>query len=216
MIFKAFKHYLQHNVKKSLKLVALLEFFASFMWLPAAFYIPKMFFYRSDVDHTHTLMLYFYIYLVSWPLLLVLKHVLCGLYYAVDFFRYDVIARHYGYRAFRHELSTQQYHEQYFSIFGKMEERIVASAIRDHNGTVFAVMCPGRHHHCRAYMAECGEIDHEGDEGFVTNKLRFVDREKALRLALAVNQVTKPFPWGSEELFSEDLWGTPAHLVDKG
>jgi hypothetical protein len=43
---------------------------------------------------------------------------------------------------------------------------------------------------------------HEKEQGFLTNKNRFVDREEAARIALEANQIKQPL----QRLFSEDLY----------
>lgn len=88
------------------------------------------------------------------------------------------------------------------------QERIDAAAIR-YDGVVYAVPQPGRHHDVIHKMAKAGfgpECMHE--QGFVTNKGRFVGRWDALRLAVLSGQLDerKKKTAPANELFSEDLW----------
>lgn len=91
-----------------------------------------------------------------------------------------------------------------------MEERIVAAALRCASG-VHALAPPNRHHDVIRWMLTKGvsivEIS-RADQGFLTDRGRYVDREDALAIALAARQIyeeRRPVP-DLPELFSEDLW----------
>lgn len=84
-------------------------------------------------------------------------------------------------------------------------ERIVAAALIA-GGVICFTPAPGRHHHVIHALAKnrAGEMSH-GDQGFVTNTGRFVDREEGLAIAKSAGQIIKKN--GNErELYSEDLW----------
>jgi hypothetical protein len=82
---------------------------------------------------------------------------------------------------------------------------IVAAAIRDHDGTVYSVPRPGRHHHVIRLMVEAGRPKPiTGEQGFVLEDGRFVNREEGAQMALASGQIEE-LHW-PPDLFSEDLW----------
>ena len=86
-------------------------------------------------------------------------------------------------------------------------EHIVAPAVRDERGTIFAVALPSNHSMCMRFACESGArvfTDPE-DQGFITNHGRFVDRLTAMKIAQAANQVVNPEPI-LPELFSENLY----------
>lgn len=89
--------------------------------------------------------------------------------------------------------------------------RILCAAIRDHDGTVYSVPVPGRHHDViRVMIHEHGcKKPVTGDQGFVASDGRFVDREIARRIAVDANQFKRDdprVPHHATDLFSEDLW----------
>lgn len=85
-------------------------------------------------------------------------------------------------------------------------ETVACAAIRDHDGKVWMVPPPGRHHHIIRKMARAGcDLPITGEQGFVTDIGRFIDRAEAVRVATAAGQITKP-KFQSNALFSEDLW----------
>ncbi len=79
-----------------------------------------------------------------------------------------------------------------------------------HRHLMFSLPPPNRHHHVlRGMMAMEGVIS--GQEGFITDEGRFVDREVALVYALSNKQIrtrpdASPTDYCGNELFSEDLW----------
>jgi hypothetical protein len=85
------------------------------------------------------------------------------------------------------------------------EELIVAAAIRWEN-LVVMVERPGRHGNCINPMHALG-LPHR-DQGFVTNRGRFVDRTEAAEIVVRSGQGTaRDFgPDYPESLFSEDMW----------
>lgn len=89
-----------------------------------------------------------------------------------------------------------------------MSEKIVGVAIIAHDGSVFSLPAPNRHHHCIRAMAARGDpTPIRGEQGFVTDSGRFVDRLEAGKIAESNGQATRTagsYPGG--ELYSEDLW----------
>lgn len=90
-------------------------------------------------------------------------------------------------------------------------ERIVAAAILDHEGKIWSVEPPGRHHNVIALMGEKyqeGRLHDENTQGFLTSVGRFVRRKPALRIAAKAGQlpdgIKRTVP--EDQLFSEDLW----------
>lgn len=87
------------------------------------------------------------------------------------------------------------------------EERIERAAIR-HDGHVYSVAAPARHHHVIGQiitLTGAKRVPAESTQGFMTNTGRFVDREEACVIAIRAGQiVTKTGP--ANELYSEDLW----------
>lgn len=82
------------------------------------------------------------------------------------------------------------------------EEIIVAAAIRS-DGVIVMAERPGRHGNCINWMHHKG-LDHR-DQGFVTNRGRFVDRLEAGRIVEQSGQgSTRDLCNGN--LFSEDMW----------
>lgn len=81
-------------------------------------------------------------------------------------------------------------------------ELIVAAAIRS-RGIIVMVERPGRHGNCINVMHSLG-LDYT-DQGFITNRGRFVDRQEAARIAVAAGQGS-PREGVGGNLFSEDLW----------
>lgn len=93
-------------------------------------------------------------------------------------------------------------------------EKIEAAAIRFDDCT-WSVPQPGRHHDViafilkeRPWLRTVG-----GQQGFCTDSGRFVDREEALAIAKAADQIRQrvgpdgvPFEIHPRELFSEDVW----------
>ena len=86
-------------------------------------------------------------------------------------------------------------------------ESIQAAAIR-HEGKVWSVPPPGRHHDVIRLIAEARPetLPVKGGiaQGFVTSKGRFVTRTLAGKIALSAGQ-TVALRWGPH-LYSEDLW----------
>lgn len=98
---------------------------------------------------------------------------------------------------------TGLYRMNYDRIFVK--ERIVGVAIRTDRAVWFEAR-PSRHSHLIRAMAAHGlEPEDMIDQGFLTNKARFVDRKEGLRIAREAGQVAEKR--GNQDfLFSEDLW----------
>lgn len=88
---------------------------------------------------------------------------------------------------------------------GLIAETIVAAAIR-HDGVVYSVPAPGRHHDVIRLMADQGfgpRCMH--DQGFVASDGRFLNRIGALRVAKEAGQIKRK-TGPADKLFSEDLW----------
>ncbi len=98
-------------------------------------------------------------------------------------------------------------------------EKIICSAIwyKDLKTPVFnpvnipngIVFCGFRHAHCLYQMcAMTGKRDcevGESEQGFLTNKNRFVDRLEGAKIAIEAKQIEK-LKFSSTQLFSEDLY----------
>lgn len=90
-------------------------------------------------------------------------------------------------------------------------ERITAAAIRI-NGVICQVPSPGRHHTIIHALAEAGHptpvgVGEHSEQGFVTSRGRFVDRETAARVAVEAGQLPAGYEFkGGGQMFSEDLW----------
>ena len=90
--------------------------------------------------------------------------------------------------------------------------RIVAAAINQ-NGLVFHMPAPARHRDVIREMARCGiPIPIVGEQGFVTDEGKFVNRTDAHMIAEAAGQLIPrkdsgvPFVAQHSHLFSEDVW----------
>lgn len=85
--------------------------------------------------------------------------------------------------------------------------KIVSVAIR-FDGKVWSLPSPARHHDVIRLIAESNGIGINGPDvqGFISSDGKFVGREKALKIALAVNQVLNINDVRAGQLFSEDLW----------
>jgi len=88
--------------------------------------------------------------------------------------------------------------------------KIEAVAVLDVDRTnMFVLPPPNRHNHVIRRMMENGIV--AGKEGFITDELKFVDREVALIYAmfnkqLRIQPAASPTDYAGNELFSEDLW----------
>lgn len=82
-------------------------------------------------------------------------------------------------------------------------ERIEFSAIKSADGRIFG----GRRHAdiIATMVMDYETSPHYGVQGFLTNRLRFVDRKEAAEIALSSGQV-RELRFQPSELFSEDLW----------
>ena len=86
-----------------------------------------------------------------------------------------------------------------------MSETIDRAAI-SHNGGVFDVPRPGRHHDVIALMRNLGiPAPIRGLQGFITSAGRFVDRMEAATIATVAGQI-KEKTGPTHVLFSEDMW----------
>lgn len=100
------------------------------------------------------------------------------------------------------------------------QETIVGSAILL-DGVMHFVMKPGRHNHVINQMADAGcKTPIGGTQGFITSKMRFVDREEGAKIAIAAKQLVIRNPESMGEiighngdklhwpplLYSEDVW----------
>lgn len=85
--------------------------------------------------------------------------------------------------------------------------KIVAVAIRDTDGTIYTLPQPARHHHVIRMMVE----EHNrptpiiGEQGFLDESGRFLNRKQALYTANKNNQVIEKHP-PVNLLLSEDVW----------
>lgn len=90
------------------------------------------------------------------------------------------------------------------------KETIAAAAVRDGAGKVWWLHRPCRHSHVlhaiwQAYGDERPREEREV-QGFMTSSGRFVDRQEAMRVAVAACQTFREVPRYDDTLFSEDMW----------
>lgn len=86
------------------------------------------------------------------------------------------------------------------------EELIVAAAVR-WGKLIVMVERPGRHGDC---LNAIGHLGSGKDQGFVTNKGRFVGRQEAAKMVLESGQASpRVFEGYPLTMFSEDLWNGP-------
>jgi len=89
-------------------------------------------------------------------------------------------------------------------------ELLPASHIYPKNVDRGVVFCGHRHLQCMYMMICIYKLkQHEAGEeeqGFLTSKNRFVDREEGLEIAIAAGQVEKGKTYSNTSLFSEDLY----------
>lgn len=76
------------------------------------------------------------------------------------------------------------------------------------NGILYHMSAPNRHHHVIHFVYERNGIQQvtTDQQGFVTSHDRYVNREKALEIAKAANQLLPDKLVYHRELFSENLW----------
>ena len=85
------------------------------------------------------------------------------------------------------------------------DERIVAAALRK-DGMIYSMPIPNRHHNIFYQVAKThGEPLAHQDQGFLTSRGLFVDRERARQIAVKSKQLMGE-GHSPQELFSEDLW----------
>lgn len=86
-------------------------------------------------------------------------------------------------------------------------ESIIGVAIIGYDGNVYSLPKPNRHHHVIHMMVK--QYNHpipiNGEQGFITNEGKFVNRIEAKVIAVNNNQLTSR-AGNEEELFSEDVW----------
>lgn len=86
-------------------------------------------------------------------------------------------------------------------------ERIAAAAM-SWKGLIFTLPPPARHHTLCIAMNGAGlpqESHHPHNQGFLTNRGRWVDRQEGVKIATAAGQIIKK-TGPAYELFSEDVW----------
>ncbi len=85
-------------------------------------------------------------------------------------------------------------------------ETIIGVYIVAQNGKRYTLPKPNRHHNCiHLAYEELGESIRCEDQGFITDKDRYVGREEALAIAKKANQLfTRHFH--QTLLFSESVW----------
>lgn len=140
---------------------------------------------------------------------------------AVDWYKYRNAGVFYGHTKLFHLRSFRwpQFHfyggtpamyKQYFEPSAEHREYIALVACTLKNGNIYAVERPGRHSHVQHMLRDQSiPLDDEDDQGFVTSLGRYVSRTEAVIIAGSAGQITfKGNPLN--QLFSEDLWSTPA------
>lgn len=86
---------------------------------------------------------------------------------------------------------------------------IVGVALRTQDGVVVSLPKPARHHNVIHQMTEAGYTREQiarSDQGFVTDRGRWVRRVPAKLMAQDAGQIIRDSSGGSRELFSEDVW----------
>ena len=89
-----------------------------------------------------------------------------------------------------------------------MIERLTVemAAIQDHDGKVYSVPRPGRHHDVIKIMVHEGiKIPITGEQGFVLSNGNFVSRKAAKLIAINAHQLLERAS-KRDELFSECVW----------
>ena len=86
-----------------------------------------------------------------------------------------------------------------------MKEYITKVAMKTEDGMVYAMSKPKRHHDIINMLSEIYPTPIKGEQGFITNTGRFVDRIEAKVIAIRENQLI-PRAGKTKRLFSEDLW----------
>lgn len=85
-------------------------------------------------------------------------------------------------------------------------EAIAAAAI-EHDGLVFSMPKPARHHHIIHAMSRIGlGPEKVKNQGFLTSKGEFVGRGVARFIAVRAGQIDDRKSHHPNHLFSEDLW----------
>lgn len=107
---------------------------------------------------------------------------------------------HYG----SEPLATALAHKYEFK--KSTDVRVMAAAIKDHDGKVYHVEQPGRHHDVIRLMVRAGcKKPVTGTQGFLLSDGQFVGRIAARFVAMAAGQLL-PRDSKLKELFSEDVW----------
>lgn len=76
-----------------------------------------------------------------------------------------------------------------------------------YKGHTYALYKPNRHHHVIALIHRMtGDINIRGEQGFLNDKLKFLNRTEAALLAKVNGQVFRGFKFRGGRLYSEDLW----------
>ena len=77
-----------------------------------------------------------------------------------------------------------------------------------YEGELYHLPKPARHHDVIREIARLNGVGIQGEDvqGFLDNDGEFVNREQALTIALAANQVLDANNIRADQLFSEDLW----------
>lgn len=87
-------------------------------------------------------------------------------------------------------------------------EKIAGAAVLMDGGLIVSLPPPARHHHCMHWAAKIGQKHPIGpdEQGFITNRGRYVGRIPALRIARAAGQIVTEPVTPHHGLFSEDVW----------
>lgn len=85
-----------------------------------------------------------------------------------------------------------------------MTERIIAAAVR-YQGATFSLLPPARHGECLWLLRAARPDSHDEEQGFVTDRNRFVGRQEARKIAEAAGQLIER-AGNLPELYSEDVW----------
>lgn len=139
------------------------------------------------------------------------------LFFEVKCAGFEVIYMYPGFRGIRWTKEELEDQLIYFKYYPRHKEHIVASAIMDLKGDVWAAMRPGRHHTCIGYMFKHDATEkhirgNTWNQGFMTNCNRFISRLEARQMAIANGQAKEENLHQPNDIFSEDLWDTPPRL----
>lgn len=204
---KAFKQYVKFNWRRPLTVEEIMR--AGVISLS----IPTIYWFIHNVVIEDL----WWVYSINFVLGALTIFIMNAVRYGMEMRNYEVIDRAFGIPGeilFSTDLLVANFAET-----GVLrQERIIASAMLMPTGEVYIAHEPGRHHHCvwlmRQDERQLGRSESrvsEGEQGFLTNHFRFLDRVEAA-LFVEANGPRKTLG-NVNRLYSEDLWDTPEHVT---